>query len=101
MFVAGSATHKAIIQGSGTVGFEGCIFNLWDTNSTGQYAIVANGTGSVIITSNDFQHNANQVSLGPQLTSAVITSNLFVGAQRIAGLRNSTYFQVGLNAYLN
>ena len=75
------------------------MFNAWDSQGTGQYAIVANGTGSVMVRGSDFQADGNQISLGPQLDRAVITSNLFRGTTRLAGVQaNSVRFQVGLNA---
>ena len=99
MRVLGPAINNARIDGSGSVAFDGCVFNAWDAQGTGQYSIVAGGSGSVIVRGNDFQQNSNQVTLGAQLDRAVITSNLFRGTTRLAGVQaNSVRFQVGLNA---
>jgi len=94
----GASINVARIDGSGSVGFDDCIFNQWDGDNTGAYAIVANGSGSLIVSSTEFQHNGNQIQLGPQLDRAVIVGNLFSGSQRVVGVQNTAKFQIGLNA---
>ena len=96
---AGPSVHIARIQGGGSVGFDDCVINTWDAYNNDEYAIVANGTGTVIVRGTEFQHSGNQISLGPQLGKAVIVGNVFTGTTRIAGVQpNNVRFQVGLNA---
>ena len=94
----GSSINIARIAGSGSVAFEGCRFDTWDGNNSGQYAIVAGGTGSLSVTSTEFAHDGNQIALGAQIDRAVIVANLFRGTQRVTGVQNSASFQVGFNA---
>jgi hypothetical protein len=51
----GLANQTADVQGSGLVGFNGCIFNSWDGGGTGMYALVARGHSSLLVQGCGFQ----------------------------------------------
>jgi len=93
----GPSHHIARIEGSGSVGFGDCIFCQWSANMKGQYAIQANGTGTINIHNCEFQQDENQISLDARIRRAVIIGNTFTGTQRIeaTGVKS---LQVGLNA---
>lgn len=67
----------AKLEGRGTVIFDSCHFSNWDQGRTGAPCINANNR-RVIVTACDFDTTREghvKVSLGPQVRSAVITSN--------------------------
>lgn len=78
-------SHKiADISGTGSVGFESCIFNEWDAKNTGQAALVVSG-GDVQVRGSDFQraHKGGQVLLLPGSGKAIVTDNLMTGAMNV------------------
>jgi len=92
----GPSHRVARIEGSGSVGFGDCIFSQWDGGKKGYAAIAINGTGSLSVRGCEFQQDAAQIEMGPQVRRAVIVGNLITGKQRISGQAKS--MQVGLNA---
>jgi hypothetical protein len=78
-------SHKiANIAGSGSVGFESCVFNEWDSKGTGQPAILVSG-GDLQVRGCDFQrsHPGGQITLAAGSGKAVITDNLIAGKLNI------------------
>jgi hypothetical protein len=77
----GPANQIAKIDGSGTVGFADCTFTTWDGPhlNMSRYAIQAEGTGTVLLTGNDFQYAGSQVSLGDDISRAVVSNNIIKG----------------------
>jgi len=95
----GPSNQIAKIDGSGTVGFSDCIFNFWDADGKGRYAIQAAGSGNLLVRGCDFQKDGNQVQMQGSLRRAVIAGNVIMGRERIqdGGVGN---LQKGLNAAL-
>jgi len=93
----GPSNRIARIAGSGSVGFSDCIFSAWDAKRQDDYAIQVNGTGSLIVSTSEFQQDSNQIALASTVRRAVIVGNLITGRTRIQtnGVRN---VQIGLNA---
>jgi len=88
----------AKISGTGTVGFSDCTFQAWDKHNEGRAAIQVE-SGTVLIRGCDFRKDAPQILLAPDVQRAVITGNLFRGAQRITNNSNGSV-QIGLNSAL-
>ena len=83
----GPSNQIARLNGTGSVGFESCLFNTWDPRKNGTAAIQVYG-GDVLVRGSDFQtaHPGGQVLLGAGSGKAVIAHNLFKGAQNIPNL---------------
>lgn len=86
----------ARISGRGHVTFNGCHFSAWDRKGTGAPCIEANGEGLTVVGCDFMDEGKVQVSLGPQVKSAVIMGNRFRGGE---GIRNQCQgsVQVGFN----
>jgi hypothetical protein len=91
----GPCNQNAVIDGRGTVGFSDCIFVQWDRNKEGRAAIQANG-GSVVIRGCDFMYDAPQVSLGENVSRAIISENTVKGKVNIINGAKNTYVQGNL-----
>lgn len=78
----GPSHRIANISGSGSVGFDGCIFNAWDAAKTNESAIHVYG-GDLIVTASDFQMRGGQVLLEATARKAIVTNNLIAGPARI------------------
>lgn len=93
--------EHALIEGRGTVMFEGCHFNDWDRNNEGAYCIDANNR-ALLVTGCDFPTNRDDhqlIRLGPRIRSAVITSNLMPGGILIDNdAPENADVQIALNA---
>jgi hypothetical protein len=81
----GPSHQIAVINGTGSVGFEQCLFNTWDAKGTGAAAIQVYG-GDVLVRGSDFQtaHLGPQVLLGPGTDRAIVSHNLIRGIANIA-----------------
>jgi hypothetical protein len=86
----------AKISGTGTVGFSDCTFQAWDKDNQGRTALQVK-SGTVLVRGCDFRKDAPQISLDPDVKRAVITGNVFEGAQRITNNSKGSV-QIGLNA---
>jgi len=90
----------ARVSGTGTVSFSDCYFMNWDKDKENRAAIQAEG-GRLIVRGCDFRPVlsplAPQVRMGPGVTQAVITGNVFEGP---AGIINQSKgnVQIGLNS---
>ena len=69
----GASNRIATIDG-GSVKFDSCNFMDWDRNSTGEYAIVANG-GRLTVQGCWFVDSKNRVDVNSGVTAAIVTSN--------------------------
>ena len=78
----GPCHQIAKIAGKGTVGFGDCTFCRWDSKREGRHAIQA-ASGSVLVRGCEFQLDRPQVSLGKNVTRAIISNNLLNGPERI------------------
>jgi len=83
----GPCNQIAKIAGSGLVGFSDCTFVQWDRNKEDRAALQADG-GTVLIRGCEFQQDRPQISLGPKVSRAVVTGNIFKGATRISNHSN-------------
>ncbi len=92
----GPSDQIARIEGRGTVTFQNCNFDFWDRNRQRLYAIEAL-EGDVVINGCLFNRDAPQVYLGEKVRSAVITSNRFLGFERITN-KSKGDVQIGLNS---
>ncbi len=98
--VKGLDSH-AKLEGRGTVFFESCHFSNWDQSKAGVACIDANSR-NVIVTGCEFsteRHDHVKVRLGPNVQSAVISSNIMDGGVQIENnAPESADVQIGLNA---
>ncbi|MDO8586846.1 MAG: glycosyl hydrolase family 28-related protein [Armatimonadota bacterium] len=69
----GASNRIATIDG-GSVKFNSCNFMDWDRNSTGEYAIVANG-GRLTVQGSTFVDNKNRVRVASGVTAAIVVAN--------------------------
>lgn len=88
--------HKqvAIINGKGAVNLSQCNFVDWQA---GNYAVEANG-GELTIQGCNFRRPQRQISMGPELMTAVIMGNQFRGEEQIEN-KCTGDVQMGLNAF--
>jgi hypothetical protein len=91
----GPCNWNAVIEGRGTVGFSDCIFVQWDRNKEGRPAIQANG-GSIVVRGCDFMHDAPQVSVGKNVSRAIISENTVKGKVNMINEAGNTYIQGNL-----
>jgi hypothetical protein len=92
----GPCNQIAKIAGTGTVGFGDCTFVQWGGEEGDRPAIQADG-GTVLIRGCEFQQDRPQIRLGQRVGRAIITDNLFTGAQRIVN-NSGGNVQIGFNA---
>jgi len=78
----GPCNQIAKVAGEGTVGFSDCTFVQWDRNNEGRSAVQVEG-GTVLIRGCEFRRDAPQVSLGPDVSKAIISENVMRGTVRI------------------
>ena len=69
----GASNRIATVDG-GHVKLDCCIFMDWDKNSSGEYAIVANG-GRLTVNGCTFVDSKNRVRVNSGVTAAIVTSN--------------------------
>eukprot|EP00730_Choanoeca_flexa_P020357 TRINITY_DN9947_c0_g1_i3.p1 TRINITY_DN9947_c0_g1~~TRINITY_DN9947_c0_g1_i3.p1 ORF type:complete len:472 (+),score=92.94 TRINITY_DN9947_c0_g1_i3:26-1417(+) len=92
----GPSENIARIDGQGVTSFNSCIFSGWDRQKLGKPAIQAN-SGSLIVSSSEFQEPQHQIQLEANVSKAVIVGNIIAGPMNITnnGVKN---FQKGFNA---
>jgi hypothetical protein len=83
----GPSHQIAVINGTGSVGFESCMFNTWDAKSTGNPAMIVAG-GDVMVRGSDFQtsHPGGQLLLTAGARKAIFTENLITGPMNVTDL---------------
>jgi hypothetical protein len=91
----GPCNQIAKIAGTGTVGFGDCTFVQWGGKEGDRSAIQAEG-GTVLIRGCEFRQDRPQILLGEKVERAIITDNLFTGAQRIVN-NSGGNVQIGFN----
>jgi hypothetical protein len=85
----GPCNQVARIAGSGTAGFSDCTFVQWDRHREGRHALQVE-SGTILVRGCEFREDKPQIELGVGVRRAVITGNVFKGAERIAnGSRGS------------
>ncbi|MBI5092478.1 MAG: hypothetical protein HZB26_08540 [Candidatus Hydrogenedentes bacterium] len=94
-------TTQGKLQGSGTVFFESCHFTNWDQKMDGTACIDAD-CKSLIVTGCEFQTKRtghNKVRLGPNVESAIISSNRMESGVLILknDVKDGADIQIGLN----
>ena len=92
----GPCNQIAKIAGTGTVGFGDCTFVQWGGKEDDRSAIQAEG-GTVLIRGCEFRQDRPQILLGEKVERAIITDNLFTGAQQIDN-QSAGNVQIGFNA---
>ena len=92
----GPCNQIAKIAGSGTVGFSDCTFVQWGGKQGDRHAIQAD-SGTVLIRGCEFRQDRPQIRLGEDVERAIITENLFKGAERIVN-QSEGNVQLGFNA---
>jgi hypothetical protein len=78
----GPCNQIAKVAGRGTVGFSDCTFVQWDRAREGRHAIQAE-SGTLLVRGCEFRAARPQVSLGEGVHRAVISGNVFSGAEQI------------------
>jgi len=91
----GPCNQIAKIAGTGTVGFSDCTFVQWGGKEGDRHAIQAD-SGTVLIRGCEFRQNRPQIRLGEDVERAIITENLFKGAERIVN-QSEGNVQLGFN----
>ncbi|MDR1939130.1 MAG: hypothetical protein LBQ73_11630, partial [Tannerellaceae bacterium] len=91
----GPCNQNATIAGRGTVGFSDCIFVQWDRNKEGRASIQANN-GSIVVRGCDFGTVAPQVSIGENVSRAIVSENTVRGKVNILNQGKNTYIQGNL-----
>jgi len=92
----GPCNQIAKIAGTGTVGFGDCTFTQWGGKDGTRPAIQAQN-GTVLVRGCEFRQDRPQIQLGRDVRRAVITGNIFTGAQRIVN-ESEGNVQIGLNS---
>lgn len=91
----GPCKQIATIDGEGTVGFSDCIFVQWDKSNEGRSAIQVNG-GTLLVRGCDFIHNSPQVSIGKEVSRAIVSENTIKGKVRIDNSANNSFINGNL-----
>ncbi|MDI9433265.1 MAG: glycosyl hydrolase family 28-related protein [Planctomycetota bacterium] len=92
----GPCNQIAKIAGTGTVGFGDCTFTQWGGKDGTRPAIQAQ-SGAVLVRGCEFRQDRPQIQIGRDVRRAVITGNIFTGAQRIVN-ESEGNVQIGLNS---
>jgi hypothetical protein len=84
----GPGRRIAVVDGKGTVGFSDCTFVQWGPNKgenppEGGYPALDILGGSILVRGCDFQDKRPQITLGPEVSRAIISENLLSGRERI------------------
>jgi len=91
----GPCNQIAKISGKGTVGFGDCTFVQWGGKQHDLHAIQAE-SGTVLIRGCEFRQDRPQIQLGEGVERAIITENVFTGAERIDN-KSKGNVQLGFN----
>jgi hypothetical protein len=78
----GPCNQIARIAGRGTVGFSDCTFMQWDGKHEGRAALQVQ-SGSVVVRGCEFQEAKAHIELGENVRRAIVSENLFQGAEQI------------------
>jgi hypothetical protein len=89
--------YHARLAGKGHVFFEGCHFSDWDRAGKGDACIQADCDGLTVTACDFMAAGKNQITLGPNVRSAIITSNRLRGGKNIEKPRKLKA-QIGLNS---
>jgi hypothetical protein len=83
----GPSNQIARLSGTGSTGFESCLFNNWDPKKESRAAIQVYG-GDVLVHLSDFQtaHEGGQLLLGPGSGKVIFAHNLIKGAMNVTNL---------------
>jgi len=91
----GPCNQIARLAGTGTVGFSDCTFVQWGGKEKTRAAIQAQ-SGTILIRGCEFRQDRPQIELGKDVARAIITENLFAGAERINN-QSQGKVQIGQN----
>jgi hypothetical protein len=91
----GPCNQNAKIDGLGTVGFSDCTFVEWDRNKEQRASIQATG-GTIVVRGCDFRTAAPQVSIGENVSRAIVSENTVKGKVMIENKGKNTYIQGNL-----
>jgi len=91
----GPCNQNAVIDGQGIVGFSDCIFVQWDRNKENRASIQAYG-GTVLVRGCDFETVAPQVSIGENVSRAIVSENTVRGKVMIDNKGKNTFIQGNL-----
>ena len=78
----GPCNQIARIAGRGTVGFGDCTFTQWGGPQGDRAAIQVAG-GTVLVRGCEFRQDRPQIDLGADVRRAVVTGNIWTGAERV------------------
>lgn len=92
----GPCQQIARIAGRGTVGFSDCTFTQWDSKGEGRHALQVE-SGTVMVRGCEFRAPKKQIRLDEAVRRAVITGNVFAGAEAIEN-RSKGKVQIAANA---
>ena len=92
-----TTTYQAKLQGKGHVFFESCHFSDWDREGTGTACIQADCEGLTVTGCDFMAAGKKQISLGPNIEAAIITSNRLRGGAKIEN-NSSGDVQIASNA---
>ena len=82
----GPSVKNADISGTGSVGFESCVFNEWNADKSGSASIHAHTGSTVLVRGCEWQNaytGAPQVLLDAGVSKAIIAENIIKGPQII------------------
>ncbi|MHC4117971.1 MAG: glycosyl hydrolase family 28-related protein [Planctomycetota bacterium] len=91
----GPCNQIAKISGTGTVGFGDCTFTQWGGKDGTRPAIQAE-SGTVLVRGCEFRQDRPQIRLGAGVSRAIISENIFTGAERIDN-KSEGNVKIGMN----
>lgn len=91
----GPCNQIARLAGRGTVGFSDCTFCQWGGPEKNRAALQAQ-SGTLLVRGCEFQQDRPQIELGKDVARALITDNIFRGAERINN-QSQGKVQIGQN----
>jgi hypothetical protein len=91
----GPCNQIAKISGAGTVGFSDCTFTQWGGKDGTRPAIQAE-SGTVLVRGCEFRQDRPQIRLGAGVSRAIISENIFTGAERIDN-KSEGNVKIGMN----
>ncbi|UCD27316.1 MAG: hypothetical protein JSV03_09290, partial [Planctomycetota bacterium] len=90
-------SYHAKLAGSGQVSFDGCHFTMWDLEKKGVPCIDVNCQGIAVRNCDFVEADKQQIRIGPDVQSAIITGNRLRGGAKIDAPENKN-FTIGLNS---
>ena len=82
----GPSIKNADVSGSGSVGFESCVFNAWNADNSGAASIHAHAGSTISVRGCEWQNayaGAPQVLLDAGVKKAIVAENIIAGPQII------------------